>query len=458
MKRLFLLLLLINITGCSYVFNRYDEIKMVLPQVKPAEVTTFDGEKTAPIAFQKAVSKIKSGTIIALQPEGMYLMEFFGRDCNKDYHTQQIVWDGGKSNLVGWSEDIKQIFFDTMKKSGFNVKGDPSDTFASEKQRMAANLLVAAELMEIKGNICREYLGVAKEPWKPTNLYAGELYVDVNWVVYDRATEQLVGSFRTVGYFENKNLVVNGVTSIFNNAFEEAAKRLAGDEGFRALVSGADAEASRQKSITQFDKQTIQGVVKSNKPIGEITTGLNRSTVTLRSGGGHGSGFIISKDGYILTAAHVVGDAKKMTAKFDNGLELPAVVVRANAYRDAALLKVEVNGLTPVALESASLPKPLDEVYAIGSPLLENLNTTITRGIVSALREDEQKKGLLFIQSDVAIQGGNSGGPLLDKTGNVIGIAVSGFGSLNAGLNFFAPIADCLKYLNIEVTQGETAR
>ena len=92
------------------------------------------------------------------------------------------------------------------------------------------------------------------------------------------------------------------------------------------------------------------------------------------------------------------------------------------------------------------MPAVGSDVYAIGSRLDEKLHSTITRGIISGVREENKK---MLIQSDVNIRPGNSGGPLVDKGGSVVGIAVSGLviNSVAQGINFFIPIDDALKSL-----------
>ena len=175
------------------------------------------------------------------------------------------------------------------------------------------------------------------------------------------------------------------------------------------------------------------------------------SSVTIRSGAGHGSGFVIDGSGLILTNAHVVGNAEKVNIIFRSGIEVPGFVQRVNKHRDVALIKVSVGGLRPLPINSSSLSQA-QEVYAVGTPIDEGLKATITKGIISAIRTQE-KTGLKLIQSDVDIQAGNSGGPLLDNMGNVVGISVSGIGlgRLSAGLNFFIPIVGGLDWLNIKV-------
>ncbi len=152
-----------------------------------------------------------------------------------------------------------------------------------------------------------------------------------------------------------------------------------------------------------------------------------------------------------LTNNHVVGEAKRVLVEFPSGLRVEGEVIRSHKLRDVALVRVPVRGLKilPIRDEPARVG---EAVYAIGTPILRQYRASLTRGIVSAWRKDERSR-LELIQSDVDIQGGNSGGPLVDARGNVVGISVSGIGvgKLSAGLNFFIPIHDALAKLNLEI-------
>src|SRR6185437_11851939 len=117
----------------------------------------------------------------------------------------------------------------------------------------------------------------------------------------------------------------------------------------------------------------------------------------------------------------------------------------ADSKRDVALVKADVHGRSPLELR----PGPVQQgepVYAIGSPLGEAQQNTMTKGIVSATRV---RDGLSYIQSDVAVTHGNSGGPLLDEKGRVIGLTESGLAPDGSpiGINFFIPIGDALRAL-----------
>jgi serine protease Do len=106
-----------------------------------------------------------------------------------------------------------------------------------------------------------------------------------------------------------------------------------------------------------------------------------------------------------------------------------------------------------MALRLNSAPQVGEEVYAIGTPLSHKLDVTVSRGIVSAYRDEG---GLKYIQSDVQIHSGNSGGPLVDKEGNVVGIAVMGMtrGGVSQNLNFFVPISEAIDRLSGGVSQS----
>jgi S1-C subfamily serine protease len=171
--------------------------------------------------------------------------------------------------------------------------------------------------------------------------------------------------------------------------------------------------------------------------------------VTVFAGGGHGSGFFISEKGLLLTNEHVVRTAKLVKIKLTTGREILGEVLHTDARRDVAIVKVEEENMFPLPVRKKPLTNG-EEVYAVGTPLSEKFNTTISRGIVSGFRDMDNQK---YIQSDVNILPGSSGGPLLDQSGNVVGISVKGVfrGGASTNLNFFIPITSAMQSLNITV-------
>ena len=135
-----------------------------------------------------------------------------------------------------------------------------------------------------------------------------------------------------------------------------------------------------------------------------------------------GSGFIISADGYVLTNHHVVDGADSITVRLDDRRELQAKLVGSDEAYDVALLKLEAKDLPSLRLGNSAALKSGQWVVAIGSPL--GLEQSVTAGIVSALGRSggQGQQYVPFIQTDVAINRGNSGGPLLNTSGEVVGI------------------------------------
>ena len=156
---------------------------------------------------------------------------------------------------------------------------------------------------------------------------------------------------------------------------------------------------------------------------------------------GLGSGFIISADGYILTNAHVVAEADEVVVKLTDKREFKAKVLGADRRTDVALIKIEAAGLPTVRQGDPNKLKVGEWVLAIGSPF--GLDNTVTAGIVSAKgRSLPQENYVPFIQTDAAVNPGNSGGPLFNMKGEVVGINSQIYSRSGGymGLSFAIPI------------------
>ncbi len=179
---------------------------------------------------------------------------------------------------------------------------------------------------------------------------------------------------------------------------------------------------------------------------------------------GMGSGLIVTPDGYILTNAHVVEEARRLEVTLLDGKTFPAKVVGGDLSRDVALIKIDPKGakLPVITLGSSKNLRVGQAVYAIGNPF--GLNSTLTTGVISSLgRTLRAENGRLMeniIQTDAAINPGNSGGPLLNSQGELIGINTAIFSPSGAssGIGFAVPVDSARRILDDLLTQGRVVR
>jgi len=177
---------------------------------------------------------------------------------------------------------------------------------------------------------------------------------------------------------------------------------------------------------------------------------------------GQGSGFIIDKDGHILTNYHVVGDSAQVDVTLHNKKTYHATVIGRDRAHDLAVVQIKVPELTWAVLGESKNLQVGQKVFAIGNPF--GLAGTMTRGIISSLRPIKSPEGAYIeeaIQTDAAINPGNSGGPLLNSHGEVIGInslIATGGSNQSAGIGFAIPINTAKAVLNDLITLGTVRR
>jgi serine protease Do len=173
---------------------------------------------------------------------------------------------------------------------------------------------------------------------------------------------------------------------------------------------------------------------------------------------GIGSGFIVSPDGYILTNAHVVADASEVTVKLTDRREFVAKVIGVDKRSDVALIKIAAAGLPIVHLGDSSKLRPGQWVIAIGSPF--GFENSVTAGVVSATARPLDENYVPFIQTDAAVNPGNSGGPLFNVDGQVIGINAQIYSRTGGymGMSFAIPIDLALNVENQLRTKGKVSR
>jgi serine protease Do len=214
---------------------------------------------------------------------------------------------------------------------------------------------------------------------------------------------------------------------------------------FTGLVA-ANGPAVVNITVTQkAEKTALQGVPQGMDPNDPFYQFFRRFGMPVPSdptpAHGLGSGFIVSPDGLILTNAHVVADATEVTVKLTDKREFRAKVVGVDRPTDVALIKIDAKNLPTVKLGSTKDVKVGEWVVAIGSPY--GFDNTVTSGIVSAkARTLPDETYVPFLQTDVAVNPGNSGGPLFNMKGEVVGINSQIYSRSGGyqGLSFAVPI------------------
>ncbi len=441
------------VVGCADVYVK----KINYANVDPIP----ENAHPAPIKFSKLRVLLPPGTEVGIE-SGM-----FGPWC---WYGKYPV---SRRVVSGYAvKDIKQTFYEAMEANGYDVVENIDIDFRPEDEEKRAEYFISARVKDVDMSTCHALLNTASK---------GRFYMEIHWSVYDALRRTVVYQAITEGYSHRKTRNLEGRTLLFFDALEMATHNLAADEDFRALIlNGTKPPPHWRKNKSNKDKfddkprmfDALSPLILEDKPLSiqpfqKHADQSRQATVTLQKIG-HGSGFFISKQGHIITNQHVVGDARRMRViTSDKKHKMIAEVLRVDKIRDVALLKIEE---MPKDLNITTLPirfeptKISEDVYAIGSPYdAKVLYDTISKGIISAHRTNKiEGIHLPFIQSDVDIHGGNSGGPLLDEKGNIIGISVSGYGvdgnKASIGLNFFIPIQEALAALDISIDGKTTPR
>lgn len=211
--------------------------------------------------------------------------------------------------------------------------------------------------------------------------------------------------------------------------------------------------------------QTVREMVRDvprgleNDPFAEFFRRFAPPQLREYQAGGMGSGFILSADGYVLTNAHVIADADEMIVTLGDKREFKARVVGSDARTDVALIKIDATGLPAVKLGKVDQLKVGEWVLAIGSPF--GLDNTVTSGIVSAKgRHLPDESYVPFIQTDAAVNPGNSGGPLFNLKGEVVGINSQIYSRSGGfmGISFAIPIDVALEVADQLKKEGKVSR
>ena len=256
--------------------------------------------------------------------------------------------------------------------------------------------------------------------------------------------------------------------SVVNNRWETRAYYMEADFNERIDALQTQLDSVKIQTGTTLISGVVEGITPGQvyaqnvNSVVLISCEVTKSVYGQRATGtSAGSGFILTENGYIATNCHVVEGATKITVGTHDGRHFSAKLVGSDATNDVAVLKVEAEGLDPVVLGSSNALIVGDQVVAIGNPLGE-LTATMTVGYVSAKNRDVTTDGVTInmIQTDAAINSGNSGGPLFNMKGEVVGITTAKYsgssssGATIEGIGFAIPIDDVMGLVDDLVNYG----
>ena len=239
---------------------------------------------------------------------------------------------------------------------------------------------------------------------------------------------------------------VTGTTDVTQESQDQADYQLVNHELPDTLPTNDTGKSLTESEVYALTVNSVVGITT------EATTNVfGQQAVSANAG----TGFILSEDGYIITNQHVVEGADTIKVALYNGESYDAELVGGDSSYDIAVLKIEAEGLQPVSVGNSDDLQVGESVVAIGNPLGE-LTWTMTNGIISALNREINTDGSAqniqtMIQTNAAINSGNSGGPLFDMDGNVIGVTSAKYsgstssGTSIEGLGFAIPINEALR-------------
>jgi len=432
-----------------------------------APVKKVEYGDAAPVPETAHPAPFRLSNIIFRLPIGKQIGNYGSDAANFCFSTYEAERNVLTSNVD--KDSARKAFYQTMAGLGYDVTGSDEFLFEEEADEdwLRTEFKIGAKITDARMDACYQEPGLLSSVLNNSYGEKGKLYIQVEWSIYDSLRKTTVYKATTEGYVDRKHANYEGLALMFNDAFAMATHNLAADQAFHELmVNGRRPERDlwqkKKKENTEARRkfEANEAVSLDHKAISTKVIDLESArhiAVMVEGGTGHGSGFFITKQGHILTNSHVVGDALRVRiVSADKEEKMIAEVLRRDPARDVALLKLED---IPSDLKIATLPvQPLwpaigHDVYAIGAPMARQLQDTVTKGIVSAHRKNFNMLGTRqnFIQADIEIHGGNSGGPLLDQYGNIVGITAAGYneGDASTGLNVFVPIGEALTKLDI---------
>jgi serine protease Do len=313
-------------------------------------------------------------------------------------------------SLSYWSsQELNAMARDELKRYGYNVLDGDTQPFASDDPSKARYQLRGA-VVSLQCNTYGQSAGDYTE-----------VIGNVDWELYDGLNKAVIYKERTVGRAKGSGLGPEGSHSASCSAFRDGLRELLAKKGFVEVIGKGGqvkvsaAEPPAWKEIITIKPCALTADISLPR---DIESALE-AVVTIRVGPVAGNGIVISPDGFILTTAHLVSGTNNVSLRFHSGLTLDAQVLRSDSNHDLALLKVPGSGYKCLALELEDSSSVGADVFAIRTSFGEKLPFSVSKGIISAYRDQDGDK---YIEIDASLTQANSGGPLVVQNGRVVAI------------------------------------
>lgn len=375
------------------------------------------------------------GRVIIRIPSGSTIGHFYPK--KKDKYAQPLMWGTGNVSIADLEFRLQVL--DELQRFGFSVLGS-SEILFGESPSYRPRFLLGAIINHLKF-----------DTYGPRAGNYSSATITVEWVLYDTELQQTVYRTTSQGFARKAGDLSLSVVFL---AFNASLEKVLTNEAFLRFVRKSSATSDSQLTGDAREKAFL--LLRPCRPSQLVSLpkdieAVERSVLVIQSTHGLGAGVIISEDGFVLTAAHIVAGVKTATAKFKNGLVLEAAVFRVHEQTDSAILKLPGAGhqCLPIWIEPNAFVGR--DVFAIGHP--RALEFSVAKGIVSGVRDDE---GGQIIQTDAALNPGHSGGPLLTESGHVLGIVThKTVVPATEGLAFVRSVRSALEGLRVKLEKGD---
>ena len=343
-----------------------------------------------------------------------------------------------------WAQWMRDSGVQLLENAGYNVRA-PSELFSRVENYGGVRFVLAGRV----GRLAFDTYGSL----------AGDkttVSMDVRWELLDGATQEVLYSTTTSASSETGGQTGDALIVAFHRLFTT----LLGSRQFVAAFptggvppptfAAAPVSAAADWPTAMPAAADLIYITEEDALPSDGSTVFERvaeGVVSILGPTGHGSGFIISRNGLALTNHHVIEDQAWLVATTRANDTLAVRLIRSDADADVALVQVMCESDCVTVMLSQSVPEVGSDLLVVGTPLLSSLSYTATRGIVSGLRLSD---GVTLIQTDAAINPGNSGGPMLRLDGTVVGIVTSKLVAADVeGLGFGIEIGDALRSVGI---------